>query len=128
MIDTVIEELKAEIDRSTLQVIAVPDPTARYLLPLDILTEVIKYLLGEFLIGLLGFEAMSAVGQRLHAAGQMARDWVANRQPPPPSEQAVLDAALEDAFQAATEKSIASRVLSSSSPCPSTASAGRVIK
>ncbi len=101
MIDTVIEELKAEIDRSTLQVIAVPDPTARYLLPLDILTEVIKYLLGEFLIGLLGFEAMSLVGARLHAAGQMARDWVANRQPPPPSEQAVLDAALEEAYQAA---------------------------
>ena len=79
MIDTLIEELKGEIDRSTLQVIAVPDPAARYLLPLDILTEVIKYLLGEFLIGLLGFEAMSLVGQRLHAAGQMARDWVSSR-------------------------------------------------
>ena len=97
-LDAVMEELRGEIDRSTLQVIAMPDPTARYLLPQDILTEVLKYLLSEFLIGLLGLEA---VGQQLHAAGKLARDWVRTRQPPAAAEQAQLDAALEAAFKAA---------------------------
>jgi hypothetical protein len=97
-LDGVIAELRGEIDRSTLQVIAVPDPTARYLLPQDIITEVLKYVLSEFLIGLLGLEA---VGERLHAAGQLVRDWMVTRKPPAASEQAQFDAALEAAFKAA---------------------------
>jgi len=90
-LDGVIEELRGEIDRSTLQVIAVADPTARYLLPQDIITEVLKVVVSEFLIGLLGLEA----------AGQLARDWVRTRTAPAAAEQAKLDAALEAAFKAA---------------------------
>lgn len=68
------------------------------LVPQDVITEVLKYLLGEFLIGLLGFEALAGVAKRLHAAGALTRNWVTTGRGPAASEQAELDAALEEAW------------------------------
>jgi hypothetical protein len=101
LLNDVLKQLKDEIDRSTLQCIVVKDSTARYMISPEIVDEVLKHLLGEFLIGLLGLELLHGLGQQLHLAGQYLRDWVAGGHEPPPIAKAELDTALETALEAA---------------------------
>ncbi len=101
MLDEVLGELKQEIDRSTLQCIVVEDSSKRYMLPPELVDEVLKHLLGEFLIGLLGLELLHGLGQRLHMAGTYLRSWVSVGTKPTPADQTDLDAALEEALKAA---------------------------
>jgi hypothetical protein len=101
VLNEVLQELKGEIDRSTLQCIVVEDPKARYMIPPEIVEEVLKYVLGEFLIGLLGLELLHALGQQLHRAGTYLRSWVTDGNAPPRAAKAELDAALEEALAAA---------------------------
>jgi hypothetical protein len=101
MLDEVLQELKGEIDRSTLQCIVVEDPKARYMIPPEIVELVLEHLLGEFLIGLLGLEILHGLGQRLHRAGTYLRNRVTGDDKPAPAAKAELDAALEEALAAA---------------------------
>lgn len=101
VLNEVLQELKGEIDRSTLQCIVVEDPKARYMIPPEIVQEVLKHLLGEFLIGLLGLGLLQGLGQRLHRAGTYLRSWVTDGDEPPPAAKAELDVALEEALTAA---------------------------
>lgn len=101
MLNEVLQKLKGEIDRSTLQCIVVEDPKARYMIPPEIVEEVLKHLLGEFLIGLLGLELLHGLGQQLHQAGTYLRSWVTGGNEPPPTAKAELDTALAEALAAA---------------------------
>jgi hypothetical protein len=101
VLNEVLQELKGEIDRSTLQCMVVEDPKARYIIPPEIVEAVLKHLLGEFLIGLLGLELLRDLGQQLHRAGTYLRGWVTGGNEPPAAAKAELDAALEEALAAA---------------------------
>lgn len=101
MLSEVLQRLKGEIDRSTLQCIVVEDPNARYMIPPEIVEEVLKHLLGEFLIGLLRLELLHGLGQQLHKAGAYLGSWVTGGYAPPPAAKAELDIALEEALAAA---------------------------
>ena len=100
MLNEVLRELTGEIDRSTLQCVVVEDPKARYVIPPEIVEEVLKHLLGEFLIGLLGLELLHGLGQQLHRAVRLFANWVTGGQPPRAA-KVELDAALEEALVAA---------------------------
>jgi hypothetical protein len=101
VLNAVLQELRGEVDRSTLQCVVVENPKARYIIPPQIVEEVLKHLLGEFLIGLLGLGILHGLGQRLHRAGADLRNWVTSGNEPVPAAKSEIDAALEEALAAA---------------------------
>jgi hypothetical protein len=102
MLGDILEDLRPEIDRSTLQAILVADASKRYSIPPELVEEALKILLAEFLIGLLGLDVFHDLGQRLReSASAYLAAWSAGRAAPAPPPKPELDEALEAAVQAA---------------------------
>lgn len=101
MLNEVLQELKGEIDRSTLQCIVVDDPKARHMIPPEIVLEALKHLLGEFLIGLSRAGTPPRPGAPASSGGELFAQLGDRRQRSAPPAKAELDVALEEALAAA---------------------------